>query len=162
MSIERLGLTDKRKANFEILKDLYNSEFYQSPEDNKDTIFCDAGRARNITTEELEKVNKWGSVETYYSIINPDFKYWDEVGAFTRFAHTVDDAHIKGVVDIDVDGYLVNMYVSYNEVKDYHNEYVNINEVGLLNSIKNFSPYFNQVHENYKRLNKSKTNSRMN
>ena len=54
------------------------------------------------------------------------------------------------------------MYVSYNEVKDYHNENVNINEVGLLNSIKNFSPYFNQVYDNYKRLNKSKTNSRMN
>lgn len=162
MSIERLGLTDKRKVNFEILKKLYNSEYYQSPEDNKDTIFCDAGRARNITKEELEEINKWGSVETNYSIINPDFKYWDEIGAFTRFAHTVDDEHIKGVVDIDVDGYLVNMYVSYIEVKDYHNEYVNINEVGLLNSIKNFSPYFNEVHENYKRLNKSKTYSRMN
>ena len=162
MSIERLGLTDKRKVNFEILKKLYNSEYYQSPEDNKDTIFCDAGRARNITKEELEEINKWGSVETNYSIINPDFKYWDEIGAFTRFAHTVDDEHIKGVVDIDVDVYLVNMYVSYIEVKDYHNEYVNINEVGLLNSIKNFSPYFNEVHENYKRLNKSKTNSRMN
>ena len=162
MSIERLGLIEKRNNNFKLLEKLYNASNYGSPEDSKGTVYYDAGRARNITKEELEEVNKWGSVETNYSIINPDYKYWYRQGFFLTYPHTGDDEYIEGVVDIDVDGYLVDMYVSYNEVKDYHNENVNINEVGLLNSIKNFSPYFNEVHENYKRLNKSKTNSRMN
>ncbi len=159
MSIENKELTNLKEENIKKFKETFDARLYYSPEDELNTIYCAAGNARSISEEELGFINNWGNIKTNYRIVSPESDEWDEIGiAYSRFAHTTDDKNIKGVVDIDVDGYLVNMYVSYNECVDYHNDYVNVNEIGLLESIKNFKPYFTQVHDNYKKL--IRTNSK--
>lgn len=138
MALERNNLTNRRMVNFNLLKNLFGATLYGTPRKEKILSLINAvGRAKELTQSDMDEVNAYGEYPTLYTLTNSHIFNGADLTVQHELPAYIGDMWIKNIVNIDVNGYLTDSYASYEDA-DSHNIYeCNINNVSLLEAIRN-------------------------
>ncbi len=137
IALEQSGLKNKRNAYFKVLKDLFSATYYGTP--RRETVLSlveSVGRAKTLTREDMDRVNSYGDYQTYYTLTD-DEMFGTEITVNFSPPYYAGNLTIKNMVNIDVNGYLIEDYSSYEEADSKNIPGCNINNVNLLEAITN-------------------------
>ena len=140
MALDRKGLTNRRFVNYELLHKLFGATLYGSPRrDRVPSIIECVGRARLLTQDDMDEVNSYGDFDTFYTLSNSAL--WD--GADLAVKYDIPSYRgfhsIAGLLNINAFGYLTDTYASYKDADSHNIEECNLNNVGLLEAVRNNS-----------------------
>ena len=145
IELNRLNLLEKRKANAQVFKEEFGAEDYGYFEDGDHRtkeLIESKGRALKITEERLEEINSMSKKQYELSDVlglthGPLYYYDLEIDEKNN--------SIYGIVNVDVGGNIVAAGQSFASEDEEHNKYSsNINELGLLEALKNYDAYYEE------------------
>jgi len=134
LELDRKGLLDKRNSNLEIYKEIYDAREYNPGNDrNSRLIIASKGKACELSDEDMLEINNYGKKTNYVLANNICNKI--EIHKFN--IPYFRDNTVFGNLNIDVNGNVVEDNLSFREEDKEVYSGVNINNNGLLVTIKN-------------------------
>lgn len=148
MELERKGLMNRRNVNFELLSKLFGATKYGTPRREAVlSIIENVGRARNLTQEDMDRVNSYGEYPTVYALSNSHWFGDSDVTIQHRPPYYAGHMYVRELINIDVNGFLTDSYASYEDADSHNIDSCNINIVTLLEAVRNNSERVQMVKE---------------
>ena len=149
IELNRLGLLEKRNENTKVFKELFNAEAYgdyeEKSEYNKKRIEP-KGRALRLSQERLDEINKMSDKKYVLSEV-----YSIDLTGVQLYYNSL-DKEVDGVICVDVNGNIVPTSRSFEDGDREQTKYKsNINELGLINSLINYSEYYKEEYKRFYR-----------
>ncbi len=140
MALERNNLTNKRMVYFHLLKNLFGATLYGTPRKEKKLSLIEAvGRAKKLTQSDMDEVNAYGEYPTLYALTTSNIFFGADLTVQYEIPVYAGNMWIKNLINIDVNGYLTDSYASYEDADSHNISECNINNVGLLEAVRNNS-----------------------
>lgn len=140
MALDRKNLKNRRNVNYALLNKLFGATLYGTPRrEQVISLIESVGRAKNLTDEDMKKVNEYGDYQTYYTLTDSDIFGGTDLTVDYKAPYYAGNLEIKERVNIDVNGYLADGYASYEESDSHNIDECNINNVSLLEAVKHNS-----------------------
>lgn len=144
--LERLGLLEKRDENIKVFKELFGLKTHTStnPTENKHMTrgLMFAGRAKKITQERLDEINK---TLPFNYMISKNFTPNE------MCPQVVSEDEIKGTIYVDVNGFIVSTRNPEFKVEDAEalETNINVNDMNIRDAV---NQYYNQYEEKRKAM----------